>query len=230
MKKRIILGIFFAAFMCGIIVWLLLEQPEVFLPTKSPTGIYEVELAGDKTRPSFPFMGHSVSFNLYKNGQQIVRNAYVYSGDLFDSDFNELYPEHKWVSESVLRFGFNISKSEKSFDSLVISNKTNNVIKYLKIRGEDLYLVFGMQPNSKIELPMPRHSYVAAIGEFENGQPIEYKGVNFFGGEPSNPAIQSCLSVVDNSIRIESTTSAGFTGNNNSNSANPDVPQVENCF
>lgn len=185
---------------------------------------------GDKTRPSFPFMNHSVSFNLFKNGQPIVNNTPVYWGDLFDSDFGELFPEHKWVNDSVLRFGFNISKTERSSDSLVISNKTNSVIKYLKIRDGDLFLVLGMQPDSIIKLPVTRQSYIAASGEFENGQPIKYKGVNFFGSEISNPAIQYCLSVVDNSIKIESTASTGYTGNNNSNFENPDVPKVEKCF
>lgn len=227
MKKLIIGGIIILTFTVGIAGWLLFDEPKVFLSTKSPTGIYVVELIGDKTRPTFPYMNHFVSFNLFKDGHQIVKNEEVHHGDLFDSDFNELFPEHKWVNDSILRFGLSNYKSENSADSITISNKTNKIIKYLKINADDKIFVFGMLPNSTINLPLPHlrnPPYVTAEGEFENGQPIEHKGVNFFGGEET--PLKYCLSVINNSIRIENTSLTGYTRDH----TNPDVPKVTNCF
>jgi hypothetical protein len=229
MKKLFISGIFVTALTFGITAWTLFDRPDVFLSVKSPSGNYLVELAGDKSRPTFPFMNHQVSFNLYEDGHQTVRDNYVYSGDLFDSDFGEMFPKYKWATDSVLRFGWDLEKSERSPDSLVVSNKSNKTVKYLKISARDMIFVFGMKPGSTVTLSAQPDSYVVAVGEFENGQKIGYRGVNFLGTRESNSTTQYCISVNDGAVSVESATSAGYTGSNGSNHKNPDVPKVAKC-
>ncbi|MBX7172419.1 MAG: hypothetical protein K1X72_15740 [Pyrinomonadaceae bacterium] len=230
MKKAIILGIFIMAFVLGIIAWLFLEKPKVFFTTTSPTGVYTVELIGDKSRPSLPWMNHKVSFNLYKNDNVMVENGYVYSGDLFDSDFAELFPENKWVNQSVFRVGAGLDITDNNQYSMIISNKTNKVIKYLKVGAkENLFFIFEILPNSKIELLAPLQPYISAIGEFENGQIIKRNGINFIGKPESISLGKTCITIVEDSIKIENTSSAGYTGENNSNHENPDVPKIAQC-
>lgn len=229
MKKGIMPAVYIIAFILGIIPWIIFTKPKVFFTTKSPTGVYTVELTGDKTRPTFPLMSHSVNLNLFKNDESILENVYVYSGDLFDSDFNEAFPENKWENQSILRLGANFTIEENNSNLIVISNKTNRTIKYLKISSGDLFFFFGMPPNSKTEISAPLKSYISAVGEFENGKSIEYKGVNFLDRTESTSLGKTCISAIENSINIEHTIRNGYTGNNNSSSKNPDVPKVANC-
>lgn len=234
MKRRTFFALCISALIFGVVAsataWLVLRQPKIFLSTASPTEAFTVELAGNQIRPSFPFEDHKVSFNLYKNNMLLVRNAELYAGDLFDSDFNELYPRYKWLNNSVLWFGLNIKETEESPNSLLITNKTNNTIKYLRIITEDRILAFNIQPNSNSRIPILLRTYIIAEGEFENSNRLKYKSINFIDLENSNSPNLFCLSVVNDSLKIESTTKAGYTNENGSSSENPDVPKVESCF
>ena len=126
--RQIILGVIVAVLASGTIACVSVAQSGTFLTTSSPDKTYTVELTGNKYRPSIPGVDHEARFNLIKNGQPLVKNAYVDAYDWFDSDFAGMYPEHKWVIDSVLRFGHNVAKSEESPDSLSISNNTNKTV------------------------------------------------------------------------------------------------------
>lgn len=137
MKKRYKLLALVGALTVGIVAYKLLFQPEVWLSTSSPNKVYVVELTGEKSRPRFPFHEHEVQFNVVRNGNSFIRNAYSHSGDWFDPGFEDSYPEYFWVSESVVRFGRNLSAPEKGFDTIVVTNNTDRMIRYLRLSARD---------------------------------------------------------------------------------------------
>jgi len=167
----------------GAAVFVSSAQSRVWLSTSSPNKTYTVQLTGSKFRPKVPGVEHEARFNLLKGSDSLVKNAYVDSYDWFDSDFAEMYPQHKWVSESVLRFGYQLAKSERSIDSLTVSNRTDKLLRYLKITIGDMLFSFNVPARSATKLAVPhqgRLSWVAAEGAFSDGQSLPVNGVNFF--------------------------------------------------
>lgn len=230
MKQRIILAIIVAAFTFGTIACAALAQSGTFLTTSSPNKTYTVELTGNKSAPSVPGVDHEARFNLFKNGQPIVKNGYVDEYDWFDSDFAGMYPEHKWLNESVLRFGSNVSNSEKSSDSLVVSNKTNKTIKYLRIVAGGMLFIFEMPPDSKSKFSVPYLGdlpWVTGEGEFTDGQKVKANGVNFQNKEKLKDSLRYCISVLDDSLKIESPIMDVYSGNGASDK--PNIPKAANC-
>ncbi len=205
-------------------------QSGVFLTTSSPNKTYTVEFTGNKYAPSVPAVDHETRFNLFKNGQPLLKNAYVDAYDWFDSDLAGMYPEHKWVSDSVLRIGSEISKSEKSSDSLALSNKTNKTVRFLRIVAGDMLFIFEMPPDSKNKFSVPYLGdlpWVAGEGEFADGQKIKWNGVNFQNKERLKDSLQYCISVGDDSLKIESPLMNGYNGDGASDK--PNILKSANC-
>ncbi|MBA2503504.1 MAG: hypothetical protein H0V27_11540 [Pyrinomonadaceae bacterium] len=230
MRKRTKFGILTATLIFGIIAYAVLAQSPVWLSISSPNKTYTVELTGNKARPRSPFIEHETRFNLLKNGQVIIRNAYVDSYDWFDSGFEDSYPEHTWVNESALRFGLNVAESERGHDSLAISNNTGKTIKYLKITARDMVFVFDIPPNTNFKLSVPHQrwlSWIACEGEFVDGQPILWNGVNFFHGNTIREPLRYCVSINDKALKIESPQMDGFDGSGTGD--NPNIPRAVNC-
>lgn len=214
----------------GILIHRLFFKPNVWLSTSSPNKTFAVELTGNKARPHSLFTEHEIRFNLLKNGQAIIRNAYVDSYDWLDSGFEDSYPEHIWVNESVLRFGLNVSESEKGLDSLAISNNTGKTIRYLKITARDMVFIFDMRPNSTLKLSVPHQgwlSWASCEGEFVDGQGISWDGVNFFHRDKINEPLRYCISINEKSLKIESPQMDGY--NDNGTGDNPNIPKAVNC-
>jgi hypothetical protein len=229
--RWIILSIIIIAFTFGTIACVNPFQSAVFLSTSSPNKTYIVELTGNKSSPSVPFVDHETRFNLFKGDQPLVKNAYLSRYDWFDSGVDEMYPEHKWISDSVLRLSSDISKSEKVSDYLVVSNKTNKTIKYLRIVAGDMLFIFEMPPNSKSKFSVPYLGdlpWVTGEGEFADGQHIKGKGVNFLNNKKKlDVSLHYCISVSDDSLRIESPILDGYNGDGGSDK--PNIPKAENC-
>lgn len=226
MIKRIKMGILVAPLLLGLIVYVIFAQSATWLSISSPNKTYTVELMGNKSRSVVPLTDQKVQFRLYKRGQPVVKAAPLISFDWFDSGFSKTYPEHKWVSESILQFSSNIVESENSLDSLVISNNTNKTVKYLKIRVLDMFLIFDIEPNSSIKLTVPHYrwqSWVVGEGEFEDGERISGNGVNFFHKDKLKEPLRYCISINNNVLRIESPLIEGW------NSDNPKIPKAVNC-
>jgi hypothetical protein len=114
-KRFVVIGVL-AMLTLGVAFVVSSAQSRVWLSTSSPNKTYTVQLTGRKFRPKFPGIEHEARFNLLKGAERVVKNAYVDSYDWFDSDFAEMYPEHKWASESVLRFGYKLVNSQQSID------------------------------------------------------------------------------------------------------------------
>ena len=232
MKKRFFLGLIFSAFALGVFYWIFLAQPEVFLSTTSPDKTYTVELAGSKSSPRLPLYDHFTNFNLFKNNRPLVKNARVMTYDWFDSGFGELYSEYVWASDSVLRFGSDVSASEKSPDFLTVLNRTNKNIKYLRITAGDMLFIFEPPPDSTNKYPVPYLGdlpWVSAEGEFADGQPINLNGVNFLNEDKlGKPSLRYCVSVTDDGVKIESPLMDGFNSSGGS-SRQPNIPKAADC-
>jgi hypothetical protein len=230
MKTRISVIGLVAILTLGVAILVSSAQSRVWLSTSSPNKTYTVQLTGSKFRPKVPGVEHEARFNLLKGSEPLVKNACVDSYDWFDSDFAEMYPEHKWVTESVLRFGYKLAKSEQSIDSLTVSNRTDKPVRYLKITIGDMLFIFDLPASSATKLAVPHQgwlSWVAAEGAFSDGQSLPVNGVNFFRRDRLNGPLQYCLSVSESRISIESPVMDGYNGD--ATADKPNVPKVANC-
>jgi hypothetical protein len=71
-----------------------IHSPSVFLTTTSPSGAYTVNLTGQKERPMWPFVAHTVQFNVLKNNRSILSDKYLHSGDWMDTSYEISFPNH----------------------------------------------------------------------------------------------------------------------------------------
>src|SRR5436190_19056966 len=81
-------------------------KPPLISTITSPDGILWLQLKGNPAKPTQPIIDHSVHFDLFRNGQPVLRDKYVHQGDWFDPGFNNLYRQHDWVTNSVIRFSW----------------------------------------------------------------------------------------------------------------------------
>jgi hypothetical protein len=229
MKTRIVVVGLVATLTLGVAILVSSAQSRVWLSTSSPNKTYTVQLTGREFRPKVPGVEHEARFNLLKGSEPVVKNAYVDSYDWFDSDFAEMYPEHEWVTESVLRFG-RLTKSEQRIDSLIVSNRTDKPVRYLKITVGDMLFIFDVPARSATKLVVPHRgwlSWVAAEGAFSDGQSLPANGVNFFHRDRLNGPLQYCLFVSKSRISIESPVMDGYNGE--ATADKPNVPRVASC-
>jgi hypothetical protein len=213
----------------GILIHGWLFEAPVWLSTSSPNKTYTVELTGDKGRGGFIF-DSTVRFNVIRNGQPLVKDVHAHSGDFMDISFELAYPENVWVNENVIRFWRTSDVIEHQADTLLILNNTDKVIRYLKINAKDMFLVFDMQPHSSLRLSTSHQSWlgwIACEGEFVDGQPISWDGVNFFHQDKLNVPLQYCVAISEGEIKIESPQIEGY--NSSGSGDNPNIPKAMNC-
>ncbi|HEX6190495.1 MAG TPA: hypothetical protein VFZ40_20750 [Pyrinomonadaceae bacterium] len=205
-----------------------MKSPSVWFSTSSPNRIYTVQLTGNKGRGGFLFY-NTVRFNVIRNGQTIVRGAHAHSGDFMDISFELAYTKNAWLHENVIRFWREPNVPETRSDTLFISNRTDKVIKYLKVKGREMFLVFEIQPRSSLKLSashQPYAGWVESEGEFIDGQPIRWNGVNFATDRVSLP-LQFCVSITDTGVEIESPEIEGY---NSGSVDQPNIPKAINCM
>ena len=229
MRKRYIIVLAFTL-TAGLTAFWCLSSPSPLFATSSPAKTYTVELAGDKSRPHLPATEHEVSFGVFKRGNRIIKNARAHSGDWFDISFELAYPEHVWADENILRFGRELNVPGVKTDTLAVTNTSNKIIKYLKIKAKDMFLIFEMQPHSRLSLTSSHQSWLSWIeceGEFTDGEPISWGGVNFFHRDTLGEPLRYCLSISESGLRIESPQIEGFDAKGSGDA--PNVPKAESC-
>lgn len=208
------------------------------ISTTSPNGTYQIHLKEEAKvyLAPFPFnflSGHGdskVNLTTTKNGNPLIDNIVLYSGDGLDDRFLDDYPEHKWMSDSVLRFGHNVAKSEENQDSLSVSNNTDKTLEYLKIKAGDMLLVFEMPPKSKLKFQVPHqgwNSWVWADGEFTDERKPKGNGANFYHKDKLNEPLRYCVSVGDDAIKVESSVMDGYI--DAGTSEKPNILKAANC-
>ena len=199
----------------GLIVVLLLSLflyaasrrfPE-FLTTSSPNGTYKVSLMGQKRQPTLGFMSE-VRFEVLKNGELFVPTRYLHSGDSFDLSFEAGYPNHSWLRENVLHFFRQEYLDKDRLDTVIVTNKTREKIRYLRVQALDKFLIFDLEPLSSMELaaspPRGDIKWVGAEGEFVNGQKIDLAGVNFKTRKELGDAFVYTITIEDHGLVVDS--------------------------
>jgi len=205
-------------------------QSPVWLSTVSPAKTYRLELTGTSHRPKVPGVMNEARFNLTKSGERVVTNAPVDAYDWFDSDFAEMYPEHKWLNDYSVRFGYQVSDLKRRSDSLTVSNASDKPVRYLKITIGDMLFLFDVAPGATMDLQVPHEGWlgwVAATGTFVDGQSIPFNGANFFHRDMLKVPLHYCLTVADGKIRIASTVTDGYNGD--ARPEKPNLPKVARC-
>ena len=206
-----VVGVFLVTMVAGIMIHWRFAHYGVWLSTTSTNNKYTVELTGDKGRGGF-LVYAVVKYNLLKNGQLLIKDQVAHSGDSMDISFELAYPEHAWINENTLRFWRNPDRpADSRLDTLLISNNTDKVIKFLRIRARDMSFVFDIQPHSQARLPFSQQSEGNDIwteGEFEDGSRIEH-GM----GLPDNSSGGSlgyCMAIDNDRVIINSLPETGY--------------------
>ena len=190
MRRKALIGIFFGTLLVTVLLaWAVLKKRPVISELASPNGDLVLRLTGDPTTPMTPFRDHSVYFDLSSNAQPVLADKFFHFGDWFDSSFNDLYTQHRWLSNTTIQFS-RAAASEPECDRLVVRNDTDKAISYLLIESRDKFLVFNLHPRSELKLRPNPQSYLSWIeveGEFADSRPIDWKGVNFTIREQKGP-------------------------------------------
>lgn len=128
----------------------------------SPNRKYKVEISQKRDAAGIE---RYVYLNAYRNGEQFVRNKLIYTGDLLDNDFKDLYPHYSWASESILKLGRKVDETQSN--ALRITNVSPNLISYLLIETyQDKYVLFDVEPQSLVNLKFQFLGQLSCQGEF----------------------------------------------------------------
>jgi hypothetical protein len=151
---------------------------------------------------------NEVRFDVLKNGKPFVSNAYLHSADSYHLSFEAGYPDHRWLSENTLHFYREEYLTKGKPDTIILSNKTAETIRYLRVQSIDKFLLFDLQPSFSVELsaspPRADLQWVGAEGEFSDGRKIELKGVNFKTRKELGSAFTYYVNVTEHGLVIES--------------------------
>lgn len=175
----------------------------VWLSSTSPNQKYTAELTGDKGRGGILYA--VVKYNILIDHKLVTSDRLLHYGDAMDISFELAYPEHAWIDEHTLRLWSNRHRNPDNPDTLLITNNTNKVIRFLRIKTWDLFFVFDVQPHSRTKLLFTHRSQGKGIwveGEFEDGSGIQ-RGV-WFLESGSREALGYCMTIEDHAVTINS--------------------------
>ena len=185
-----------------------LSESEAFLTTTSPKGTYTVRLTGQKDRPKLPFVSHQVLFSVSRGDEAVFKDKYLHSGDWFDPSFDIAYTEHAWLSDQILRFYKKDFFNEGQLESILVLNKTREIIRYLRVTSLDTFLVLDVQPESTTTMAVspPRGDsvWIKVEGEFAGGRQIKGNGVGFLFPKGKHGPFTYYVYLNENGFTIES--------------------------
>jgi hypothetical protein len=158
--------------------------------TASPANTYRAHFTERAETYSFPSSGHGhheVTFTVLKAKSPIIENELLYEGGVYDDRFSELFPEHSWISDSLLRFGRkDIPQSQH--DEITVANETGRTLKYLWLGAGkyERFLLFELQSASSVTLRVQAQtdegqdsSYIGCKGKFDDGKAFAEVAANF---------------------------------------------------
>lgn len=127
------------------------------IETASPDGVYLVRVEGEVSPSITPFSSHGdhkATFSLFKQGTPIITHEQLYGGDALDNLFLTLYPAYEWTSTNTLRFGEKNTIPESQQDEILVSNNTDDYLKYVRVNfgGDELFIVIELPPKQTIHL------------------------------------------------------------------------------
>ena len=131
---------------------------------------------------------HEVRFEVRKEKRLIIENEVLYEGGYYDNRFSELFPDHSWVSSSVLRFGRKDRLPLSQHDEVIVANETDQTLTYLRLNAGkyEAFLLFEVQPKSCLTLNVQPQSdegrdssYIGCKGRFDDGNSVAEVAGNF---------------------------------------------------
>ncbi len=230
--KKIIIGFLFLLIttVSGILAFNFFEKPsDVFV---SPSGKYKIELYGNKERPWLPFSENPMTAEVYSNGEMLTSTT-IHTSYWLENSFEQYYQKYIWTDDNILSFrGIQNHEvaNDKNGDSLLISNKTDREMRFLRISfSVNMFLVLELAPHSS-QTVYVNHSkapqYIYASSEFADGEKIKFKAVNFpeQAKKGKTGLFKYCASVENNEVSINSVQIEGYV-------TDPKIiiPKVENC-
>jgi hypothetical protein len=201
-----------------------MENPPFAFSTASPDHTYTIQLKEHADRYLLPIHlgpreSNEVRFSLLKEGRALVKNAGLWSGDRYGGRFLDALPEHKWLSDSILRFGDKDTIPQELHDEILISNSSSKTISYLRVGAwpAEIFLLINLEPGAVRRLAAyPQSdqgsdaSWVSCYGRWEDGKDIPIEGMNFdIRGRYKGPA-HYCIVIKGEGVQIESKEFEGF--------------------
>lgn len=182
MNKRLVaLSTFVGAIVLSIIAFMTVGHMPVISTIESPDETYVVLLRGKESGPRLPMIQHSVYSDVYRHGELVVRGRKLHSGTWFDPAFKHLYPGYTWINSSTLMF-HRRKGHEGALDTLNVTNNTLKSIKFLRVQAVDMFLLFDLKPQARVNLSASPQSWLSGViaeGEFEDGTSIPFKLVSY---------------------------------------------------
>jgi hypothetical protein len=221
-------AIFLVTLVAGIMIHWRFANYRVWLSSTSPNQKYTVELTGDKGRGGF-LIYSVVKYNILVDGELLTRDRVAHYGDAMDISFELAYPEHAWIDENTLRFWSNRHRRVDKLDTLLISNPTDKVISYLRIKAWDMFFVFDIKPHSQLKLSFTHRSEgkgISVEGEFDDGSLIDY-GVGFLENGSGDP-LGYCMSIDYDRVTITSPRERAYDYRGNWDNLN--IDSAQNCL
>ena len=144
------------------VVFTKVRQPTVLYRTESPHQRYRVEIVQRRLLAE-----RAVYLDAYRDGAPTIRRKLLYTGDVLDSDFRDLYPNYLWTSESALRIGSEVTGDEAQSMLLTVVNESPSRLSYLLIEsGWNKIVLFDLESGVSVNLRFPVSGGLTSQGEF----------------------------------------------------------------
>jgi hypothetical protein len=241
-KKLIIVClVLIALVLAGVLgLYLSAEAAPVSLNLSSPANIYRVEVnehadtfthwAPIRLRLGDPRRFDEVRFSAFKGDRALAKDELLWDDTSGNSRFFESY-KYRWVTDSVLRFGWDESLPNSKLDEVTVFNGTALPVDELRINSGDLFLILDLQPKAAATFsarPQSWLSWIACEGSLAPGKLIPYGGVNFFIRDNDGTHVPQhyCVAIRDNGVVIQS---REIDGDRDENGAKISVPKGNDC-
>jgi len=212
--------VFLLTLVAGIMIDARFRPHRPWLSSTSPNQKYRIELTGDKGRGGV-FSYAVVNYDVIVNGEMLTRDRPLHYGDFMDISFELAYPEHAWIAANTLRFWSPQDRREDKLDTLLITNSTEKVIRFLRVKSWDMFFVFDIQPRSQVKLSFTHRSEgkgISVEGEFDDHSMIDYS--TGFLESQSRERQRYCTIIDYDHVTIKSATEWGYDSRGNWNNLN----------
>ena len=195
-----------SAYVCILLVAILFVPrigARVLFSTVSPRQRYRVEIS--QYRP-FPFYERAVFLNVYRDGRIRVVHKLLYTGDMLDSDFRDLYPNPRFQSEDIYELG-HVMNDESTCrpGSLHIVNAAKEEISYLLIEtGWCKLVVLDLKAGATVDLDLQCAGGLSCQAQFANSEQRLANAVSEVDGADSKENRQFSITVRGGNLAIES--------------------------
>jgi hypothetical protein len=118
---------------------------------------YVFEVTGEASAPLIPLVDHEYNFRVTRSGTTIAQ-GHLWTGDIGEGSFTDRFPKHMWYADNIFRFQALGSWETEAYDTIRISNKTERLIKFVKVVYWDRFIVLELGPGMSTSVRAPRDS------------------------------------------------------------------------